>query len=314
MKKKGLIISTAVMVVVLIASLTTATYAWFTAAQKTEVTPIDFSVTSDSALTIGVSKTNQINAGESIGQNLFWNGDGLAFDTENKVWIGTYEGLGYSINTGLSLIDMTKAVFTGTPYNSVDKTGGEIDATLQPEGTWIMASGNGPTVKKDTVEAAIANGNKDSGIPGNYLDVCFGVAASKDTVTKASLVIGINPTAGNTVLGMNAAISVIYKIDDGDWSNIIDIYGEKNASATTPITGANKKSFNPMTIAGITWRDGAVTKEIGIFGDGTNAVTQGEIHQIHIKLFINGEDPDCNNNAANVASQITINFIATQTE
>ena len=32
MKKKGLIISTVVMVVVLIASLTTATYAWFTAA------------------------------------------------------------------------------------------------------------------------------------------------------------------------------------------------------------------------------------------------------------------------------------------
>lgn len=69
-----------------------------------------------------------------------------------------------------------------------------------------------------------------------------------------------------------------------------------------------------MTIAGITWRDGAVTREIEIFGDGTNAVTQGEIHQIHIKLFINGEDPDCNNNAANVASQITINFIAKQTE
>ena len=36
MKKKGLIISTVVMVVVLIASLTTATYAWFTASSKTE--------------------------------------------------------------------------------------------------------------------------------------------------------------------------------------------------------------------------------------------------------------------------------------
>ena len=37
MKKKGLIISTIVMVVVLIASLTTATYAWFNASSEVKV-------------------------------------------------------------------------------------------------------------------------------------------------------------------------------------------------------------------------------------------------------------------------------------
>ena len=315
MKKKGLIISTVVMVVVLIASLTTATYAWFTAASKTEVTPIEFSVTTNSDLTIGVSKTNSINAGDTIGQNLFLSGDGLNFNTTEGKWEGGSEGLGYSINTGLSLAGMTKAVFTGTPYDSSNAdTTGTIDSALTPEGTWVMASGSGTSFVKSSVEKAIANGNTESSIVGNYLDVAFGVAASKQNVTKVKMVIGINPKQGNTVLGMNAAISYIVKIDNGDWSGIIDIYGEQNGSATTPITGTGSKTFNPAEITGITWNPGAITKEITVYGNGTDKVVQGEIHQIHIKLFINGKDPDCNNSAANVASQITINFIADTVE
>ena len=299
------------MVVVLIASLTTATYAWFTAANKTEVTPIDFSVTTDSDLTIGVSKTNTINAGGTIGQNLFLSGEGLNFNTTEGKWEGGSEGLGYSINTGLSLAGMTKAVFTGVPYDSTNSDAtGKIDDALTPEGTWVMASGSGTSFVKASVEKAIANGNTESKIVGNYLDVAFGVAASKQNVTKVKMVIGINPENGNTVLGMNAAISYVVKIDNGDWSEIIDIYGEKNGSATTAITGAAANRFNPTTITGITWNPGAITKEITVYGDGTNKVVQGEIHQIHIKLFINGKDADCNNSAANVASKITINFIA----
>ena len=52
MKKKGLIISTVVMVVVLIASLTTATYAWFTASNKTEIKGFDVSVFQATLLTL----------------------------------------------------------------------------------------------------------------------------------------------------------------------------------------------------------------------------------------------------------------------
>ena len=57
MKKKGLIISTVVMVVVLIASLTTATYAWFTAASSVVVDSIKLEVTSDANVNVGVKKS-----------------------------------------------------------------------------------------------------------------------------------------------------------------------------------------------------------------------------------------------------------------
>ena len=311
MKKKGLIISTAVMVVVLIASLTTATYAWFTAATKTEVTPIPFSVTSDSDLTIGVSKTNRINTveeGATLGQNLFVSGSGLNYDIDQNKWTGT-EGLGFEVDTGLNLSGMKKAVFTGTPYSANDDQSGTIDATLEPEGTWVKASGNGTTVTKTEIAAAVANGKSDDSVKGDYLDVCFGVASAKQNVTKVYCVIGVNPEQGNTTLGMNAAISFIYKIDDGNWSGIQQIYtqtGKFDYNASTPVTSVQ----TPATLPDITWNPGAQTYTIEIFGDGTNIVNQGEIHQIHIKLFINGKDGDCNNAAANVSSNITINFTA----
>lgn len=311
MKKKGLIISTVVMVVVLIASLTTATYAWFTAATKTEVTPIPFSVTSDSDLTIGVSKTNKINTvedGATLGQNLFVSGSGLNYDIDTNKWTGT-EGLGFEVDTGLNLSGMQKAVFTGTPYSAANNASGTIDATLSPEGTWVKASGNGTTVTRTEIAAAVANGKSDDSVKGDYLDVCFGVASAKQNVTKVYCVIGVNPEQGNTTLGMNAAISFIYKIDNGGWSDIQQIYtqtGKFDYNASTPV----KSVSTPASLPDITWNPGAQTYTIEIFGNGADIVNQGEIHQIHIKLFINGKDADCNNAAANVSSNITINFTA----
>ena len=54
MKKKGLIISTVVMVVVLIASLTTATYAWFTTTNKTSISGFELQVVAGNAMNIGL--------------------------------------------------------------------------------------------------------------------------------------------------------------------------------------------------------------------------------------------------------------------
>lgn len=305
MKKKGLLISTIAMVVVLIAALTTTTYAWFTAASKTEVRPINFEVTSDSDLTIGVSKTNKINTGDSIGQNLFVSGSGLSYDITKNAWDGT-EGLGFEVDTGLSLAGMKKAVYTGTAYVAGNDSSGTIDETLQPEGNWVKASGSGQDVTRTEIENAVANGIKGEDNTGDYLDVAFGVAPAKQNVTKVKCVIGVNPDSSSTVLGMNAAISFIYKIDNGSWSDIIDVY--EGHSATTTINGTT--NYTPIEIPDITWNPGAKTYEIEITGNGTDIVPQGEIHQIHIKLFINGKDQDCNSNAANVKSVITINFIA----
>ena len=311
MKKKGLIISTVVMVVVLIASLTTATYAWFTSAPKAEVTQIPFSVTSDSDVSIGVSVNNQIVAGEAIGQEKFMSGDGLGYNVAKNEWSGGSEGLGFAINTGLNLGGMKMAVFTGTAASKTGETTinpGTIDATLQPDGVWVKAPGNGSTVKVNEILKAVANGDETAG-QGDYLDVSFGVAAAKQNVTKIKCVIGVNPTGGTT-LGMNAATSFIYKLGanskkQATWSEIQQVYEDKYSS-TTKVADVTA----PAQITGIDWQPGAQTATIEIAVAETGFLTQGEIYQIHIRLFINGKDRDCNNNAANVSSNITINFVA----
>lgn len=89
MKKKGLIISTVVMVVVLIASLTTATYAWFTS--QAQATVDDLAITTEAAtgLQIAMTKTKGtidkgVVSGELNYEDNTWGGD-------SDTW-GTYLG------------------------------------------------------------------------------------------------------------------------------------------------------------------------------------------------------------------------------
>ena len=114
MKKKGLIISTVVMVVVLIASLTTATYAWFTSAGVATVTPIDFSVTSAADLVIGVKSDNTI--GTAPAWSDFYS-DATQFTANDGrgEWTGDTNGLGLSVDTTLQLKDIQKAVLQTMP-------------------------------------------------------------------------------------------------------------------------------------------------------------------------------------------------------
>ena len=108
MKKKGLIISTIVMVVVLIASLTTATYAWFSASSSAAVNAIEMNVGAASNVAIGVAKA--ANPGSVQTNYMYGN---VEYNSSNGYWQNGTTGLGTSINTGLTL-DVTAGVGTGT--------------------------------------------------------------------------------------------------------------------------------------------------------------------------------------------------------
>lgn len=91
MKKKGLIISTVVMVVVLIASLTTATYAWFTS--QAQATVDDLTITTEAAQGLQIAMTGEegsitkgLYSGALRYENNAWSGD-------SDTW-GTYLGFG----------------------------------------------------------------------------------------------------------------------------------------------------------------------------------------------------------------------------
>ena len=326
MKKKGLIIATIVMVLVLAVSLTTATYAWFTASSRASVTAIGFSVTSDSDVVIGVTKTNAYTSGAT--NDSFVSGDGLDY-TPNGTdkWTGS-GGLGYAIDTGLQLTGLTQAVWSGTATGSapsITYTADGSSAFNAGAAVYVKASGSAESIKTSTTTLAIANGYIEEGnsteTRGDYLDVCFGVKANKETVTGIALVIGVKSTGTATTLGMNAAINYTYKLDNGEWSALADIYGASHynttkASMTEPTVSFNGQSnivIKDSNDANITWAKGDAIAVISI-ATGMTSANFNDIHQLHLRLFIGGYDSDCNNAAAQASATINLNFIATKSE
>jgi hypothetical protein len=331
MKKKGLIISTIVMVVVLIASLTTATYAWFSQAASVSVDEIQFSVDAGADLQIGVAATNAYVSSPT--QMDFYSGDDTAYAISGAsagTWTSSMNALGARVNTNLDLSGMTKAVSTGTADTSGSEPVYTMDASFTFGHDFYKANGAGASVTASTVEPAIANGTGDgtSGTTkGDYLDVCFGVAAATDGVESISCIVAVLPTV-STYLGMNAAIHVRYCIDAddtvaGNWHEV-DMYNKLTASGALE---ANSFTANcsyltkqsdlstqkpTYTISGITWKQGDAAIKLNIAGTaGSGTALERTIHQIHLIVFVDGYDADCNNSSLGVGSSIQVHFVNT---
>ena len=345
MKKKGLIISTVVMVVVLIASLTTATYAWFTAAGSATVKDISFGVTAASDLLIGVSKNNIYNS--SAGWDDFV-ADSTTYSAvtasgNRGTWSGDTAGLGLSIDTGLSLGNLQKAVysFSGvtladgssdlTKYNATTnkiKTAVQTsyvrsnDATkvgtgLVKDGVILKAAGNGTSVTVDSCEPTVRN--------TDYLDVVFGVAPSKPDVLEFGCLISVDNALAKTSLGMNAAIHVIYSTDGTNY-NEYDIYGTNNSntlhsSMTTPTvpsatikTAADAETTKKVNYeSGIEYVQGDANLWIPLrtaeHATDYSAVEAQGLKQLHLIIYICGPDGDCITSATGASALIKIEFI-----
>ena len=108
MKKKGLIISTVVMVVVLIASLTTATYAWFSAQAQATVDDLAIETKAAEGLQLAMTqvegKTDNIFSGDLTYTAGQWGG--------NEGW-GTY--------LGFSAIDVGEISHAAHPFEEGDE-------------------------------------------------------------------------------------------------------------------------------------------------------------------------------------------------
>ena len=324
MKKKGLLIATIVMVLVLAVSLTTATYAWFTAENVTTVEKIAFSVGTGSDVSIGLKINNTYEAEPSPGQ--FTAGTtpiGSAFATDGVVngaiptldstyWEGE-AGLGSSIDMQLDLQNMEKAVGTGkigVSAGALDLSTLRTAATAETNGV-VMASG------KDQANAT-ASTVVNAYAQRDYLDVVIGVKASANDLNSIVCNVTINPTQGID-LGMNAAIRVAWKINgsitagtDGN----VDAYGDNHRTAVRTTLAKTLVGGNTTTNAyggtGQTLNDGAVNIPITIvdLADG-QVISTDVIYQIHLVIWIDGTDSDCVNQALGVGSEIYINFSAT---
>ena len=126
MKKKGLIISTVVMVVVLIASLTTATYAWFSA--QAQATVDDLSITTTAAKGLQIAMTNNKNKVDNI-----VSGD-LSF--ANNKWEGT---TGWGTSLGFGNIEV-KEIEHAITYLKVGDKIKEFDGFVKAQGNALDAT------------------------------------------------------------------------------------------------------------------------------------------------------------------------------
>lgn len=328
MKKKGLIISTVVMVVVLIASLTTATYAWFTTAGVATVTPIDFSVTSAADLVIGVKGNNTIGAAPAW-SDFYSDATKFTANEGRGEWTGDTNGLGLSVDTTLQLSNIQKAVYSFTNI-SKDATSSKINSATIDEydrgssgnivtankgfnvaHTALKASGTGSKVDASTYEEAIRN--------TDYLDVVFGVAPATNEIKSYGCLVTVKNNSTLNSLGMNAAIHVAYSMDGTNFTEV-DVYGmnragDQKSKATKPV--------NPTeNIAGKTVSYESKVQNLAD-GDATvwiplNAVTSADavlptgidgLKQLHLVIYICGPDSDCVTGAAGSAT-ITIEFLS----
>ena len=301
MKKKGLIISTVVMVVVLIASLTTATYAWFTAAKNVQVNDINLSVKSSAQVNVGVKH------GTGNTYNDYFHNTVSVPETKQTAganantveWTGTDIGLGATLTFDGLELGGSKAVGTSlfpAEWNGTDKKVDDTTDMLGANKYVIVADGkqgegaNNNQVSYEAGSVVLAEANKD------YLNATIGIEANKENLKGLFAKVEVVTTDTKVTLGVNAAIHFIIKIGNktinvepfGTLANTaVKSNAALNTATTAPIitrTGAGQAA--QLTSTFYFWID---KKE-----DTTTFQTGGqEIKDFQIYAYIDGADQHC---------------------
>ena len=338
MKKKGLIISTIVMVLVLAVSLTTATYAWFTVSGETTIKGFDVSVKSDRNVQLGLKTDNKFTADGRENSALYrfgtvdYTGTAGTFGGE---WSGDNIGLGDEIDHQIVWGEQTKAVGVTsgeiaaatygntTLFTKPTEATNDGDAQELVTGNVVAANGQAynentaatlANVKLDDPVAAIANhgaakaGDNAGYEPGHYAHLTLGVQPVK-ALTANNLVIFLDASgSASSNVGILAALHVAYRIDGGDWVDAQFFEGKwSDKKQNLSFEFEEDDDWGETTLANAYKAsvEGAtsVPAQAGaviIALDDTNALDpdQEYITQVEIIIYLAGSDPDCNNQAA----------------
>ena len=349
MKKKGLIISTVVMVVVLIASLTTATYAWFTVSNKTTIEGFNVSVVAGNAVNIGVKKDNTHKVGATnddfLSGTVTWKaGTAGALGKDAGSWEDGAPGLTATLTHGIVWGEQSKAVGAvnsannSTPSTTANQYGfigsgtfnskNEVGKATNPgdgNKTWLNAA-NASTSSTATlaeVDAAVANmktGTGDTKTSGDYAYLFLG-ASPATTLTSNELVLlldGTNSTGTN--VGMLAAVHVAYRITksgassaatNADWKEAEFFSCDYRSSLGTQ--SPDWEDFEKQAY-NTAYGKAAPTSKAGVVRIPDLSTEQGAIDQIELIIYIAGSDSDCNDNAKNASGTIEIFFATVSAE
>ena len=351
MKKKGLIISTVVMVVVLIASLTTATYAWFTVSNKTTIEGFNVSVVAGNAVNIGVKKDNahKVNAtnDDFLSGTVTWKaGTSGALGKDAGSWEDGAPGLTATLTHGIVWGEQSQAVGavnstdnttpsttasqygfigTGTFNGSQNETAGKATNPGSGNKTFLNAANASISSTSTLAEVtpAVANmktGTSDTKTSGDYAYLFLG-ASPATTLTSNELVLlldGTNSTGTN--VGMLAAIHVAYRITksgatsaatDSDWKEAEFFSCDYKSSLAAQNPNLSDIEKQAYNTA---YGKTAPSSKAGVVRIQGLSEEQGAIDQIELIIYIAGHDSDCNDNAKNASGTIEIFFATVSAE
>jgi len=326
MKKKGLIISTIVMVVVLIAALTTSTYAWFSTSASTKVEQIDVKIAAASDIDIGV--VSSANAWSADSNNyMFETPTFSATDNAYTVADGA-PGLGSNLTLGnfnlaTAVATTNSVVADETALQALTYDAGVNNSSFDP--TKTIFAGNlddgytGTQVGKAKMsDATIAIANTD------YIHLAMGARANKSSVYGIVLKITVTTVGSADTLLMNSALHLYIETDDtatGEdnaatkyadidvWSGT---YSTTNMGRTT-----TKSSVGSYTKSGVTYAyansQASATIYVliaGAMNTSGSAISTSIIFPFQIYGYVWGPDSDCVTNATGCECTIDMEFIA----
>ena len=336
MKKKGLIVATIVMVLVLAVSLTTATYAWFTASAEAEIQTIALTVGESPNLLVGVKNkaigsTTSAYADYSTGTmthtGTVWSGDaGLGAGNIDFSEQLNGEGSAWAVGKAVSY---TTTALTHTPVDDPETDGVDesvANAVNIPKDSWFKAYGDS-TTSYDVATAQAANNGVD------YIDVTFIVAIGKEkTVNQTYLQIKVTPTGGAANLGMAAAlhffisvgnagqaetafVPLTYTITGGTTANNYTTNPGNTLSAYQGKTYANGWS-ETVQVGAYDSTDGSWTLIVPIhtFNSTAYAANFNTSKQVRLIIWIEGSDESCVTANAGTSASIDISFVESATE
>ena len=331
MKKKGLIISTVVMVVVLIASLTTATYAWFTSSSVTKLEGFDVSVISDNAVNIGVKETYQHDTSASgVSPDAFFTNTAKYVQGESLgvvgggTWTGDTRGLSAtldpSVNWGAQIAAIGSTAETVADGSTPTKLA--TDKVTVWNGNSTIVKGNKDGAQVSVTKAQPNNSGADGSGNGDYVHFIIGVSPTKDLGTN-NFVIVVEPSSTGSSLGVLASIHVAYRMTNykqsttGSWKDV-DIYGTVNNGNTLK---TSVKGNTDTTIGGELVTGALLTAYQSTYGKSVNVPTgsiayqisgldlnKDEITQLEVVIYMAGADNDCNDQGKTAAGSIKMFF------
>ena len=321
MKKKGLIVATIVMVLVLAVSLTTATYAWFTSASSTKIDAFTLSVATNNDVNIGFKIDEFYNSAATNDDFMSGaasytasNSAARAGSVSRTAWSGGTVGLTPTIEHNIKFGKQGKAIgFSDTTLTAGTAVAGDLTsfdtATMANNAYVYAANGNGSTLTSSTLTGAVCNndGNDtESAQKCDYVYFDLGVQATKP-LTTCNLVFLIDANgSASTQVGILASLHICYNVNNTGWHD-----EQPFGSSTAPTAALGSQSFNMGSGAGsiaaslietydeYTTAPTSKTGGITIALTGTDFLAGSTITQVQVYIYIDGNDTHCTTAAVN---------------